>query len=297
MRAAIFLGIFILYSGIIGPKIVASDLVNHNGFQIYGGAGKALLFASLALIVLIRRRGYGLKLKSWHPSLVVWLALSVISAAGVWFLAGKLAHGVSGVIWPISLHLCLLAGVGFALSGVFGPANIRLLAKTYKQDLLIALCLATLFYGFLALVYGLWEILAEIVLDAVSWLLQLAHIAVVIIPPRTLLFTTFGIDIAQYCSGVESIALFTALYALIGVLEWPRFNHRKFLVAFPVTLAVLFGCNILRVYGLILVGYYIDPTVALNLFHTYAGMVFFMLYSLLFWAISYKWMLRPSPQA
>ncbi|HEY5441947.1 MAG TPA: hypothetical protein VIJ68_00230, partial [Candidatus Saccharimonadales bacterium] len=45
-RAAVFLGVFILFSGIIGPRLISHHLVDKDGFQIYGGAGKALLFGA-----------------------------------------------------------------------------------------------------------------------------------------------------------------------------------------------------------------------------------------------------------
>jgi exosortase/archaeosortase family protein len=55
---------------------------------------------------------------------------------------------------------------------------------------------------------------------------------------------------------------------------------------------VLFGFNILRVFVLILGGYFINPHIAFSLFHTYAGMIFFIIYSALFWGVCYKYMLR-----
>jgi exosortase/archaeosortase family protein len=115
-----------------------------------------------------------------------------------------------------------------------------------------------------------------------------------ILPPRTLLFNKFGINIIEYCSGIESIALFTGLYALIGVLDWQRFNHKRVIYIFPIGLIILFLFNILRVFVLILGGYYINPSIAFSLFHTYAGMVFFILYSIIFWAVSYKSLLLDS---
>jgi exosortase/archaeosortase family protein len=151
--------------------------------------------------------------------------------------------------------------------------------------------LAILFYGLLAIVYSLWEVLASIVLHSVKWLLGLSGLHSIIIQPRILLLDKFGINIAQYCSGIESIALFSGLYILTGVLDWNKFNHRRFLYTFPVALFILFGLNIIRVYVLILAGYYINPQIAFSLFHTYAGMLFFIAYSLVFWAVSYKFML------
>lgn len=291
-RAAAFLGVFVLLSGIIGPHIISHGLVGRDGFQAYGGAGKALLFSLLALLLLIQRRKTLLKLHPWRLTNIMWLILSGVALSCAWIGVNKLIGGATSLIWPLLVHASLVASVILAAGGTFGPGNLRLLAKTYKRELLIAVGLAVGFFVFLYAVYGLWEVLATIVLHAVRWLLSLTGLTAAILPSRTLLLSKFGINIAQYCSGIESIALFSALYALVGVLDWHRLNTRKFLLALPPALLVLFALNILRVYLLILAGYYINPHIAFSLFHTYAGMLFFTIYAIIFWAISYKWMLR-----
>ena len=291
-RAAVFLAIFIVFSGLIGPPIISHGLVDKDGFQIYGGAGKALLFGVLALLLLIQRGGKAITLKRWRWSNLVWLALAVVAIAGAWCGVGKLISGVHGYSWPVFVHICLLSSIVFAAGAVFGPANLRALAKAYKRELLISLGLSVVFYAFLYAVYGLWQVLAAIVLHSVQWLMNRVGVHSYIVPPRTLVFDKFGIDIAEFCSGIESIALFTAIYALVGVLDWQRFDHRRYLWIFPTGLIVLFGFNILRVFVLILGGYYINPQIAFSLFHTYAGMVFFIFYSILFWVVSYRWMLK-----
>ncbi|HVV26271.1 MAG TPA: archaeosortase/exosortase family protein [Candidatus Saccharimonadales bacterium] len=266
--------------------------MGRDGFQVYGGAGKALLFGALALLLLVtRKKSAAVRLKPWHWTQLIWLLPAAFAASTAWYGVDELIARQPGA-WPLLTHACLLASVVFAAGATFGPANLRLLARTYRKEVLISLGLAIAFFGFLYAVYGLWKVLATIVLHSVRWLLGLLGLQSTIIMPRTLLFNKFGIDVAQYCSGIESIALFTSLYVLVGVLDWPRFNHRRFVAIFVPALAVLFGFNILRVAGLIAAGYYINPQIAFTLFHTYAGMVFFILYSIIFWSLGYKWMLR-----
>jgi exosortase/archaeosortase family protein len=150
--------------------------------------------------------------------------------------------------------------------------------------------LACGFYLFLALVYGLWHVLAGVVLHSVRALLSAVGIHAVVLAPRTLLLNKFGIEIAQYCSGIESIALFAGLYTLIALTDFRRFNRKRLLLSLPIGLLLLFGVNILRVFILILCGYYINPHIAFSLFHTYAGMLLFVVYSAIFWKLSYNWM-------
>ncbi len=296
IRTIVFLAVFVLYSGLIGSRIVGGGIVYKDHFGIYGGLGKSAIFAAIAFVIMVVRRSYDLKLKSWKVFNLVWIILSVLSYIGAWIGTDKLLDGNTSLAWVAIVQVLLIVSLIFAAGGIFGSVNLRLLINKYKKELLYALGLVIVFYGFLTLVYGLWRILSTIVLHSVKWLLNLTGLTATIIPPRTLLLDKFGINIAQYCSGIESIALFTGLYALIAILDWGKFNHKKLLTLFPISLIVLFGFNIIRVYVLILGGYYINPHVAFSLFHTYAGMVFFILYSALFWAICYKWMLRKDNQ-
>jgi len=291
-RAAVFLAIFIIYSGFLGPRIISHGLVNKDGFEIYGGLGKSLLFGVLALALLIYRNSKHVTLASWRKTNIIWLVLSLLTFYGAWYGVGKLISGQTGSGWPLFINASIVGSIIFALGGCFGPSNLRTLAKAYKKELKIALLLIIGFYAFLYLVYGLWQFLSGIVLHCVKWLMGILGIPSTIVLPRTLVFSKFGINIAEYCSGIESIALFSALYALVGILDWRVLNHKKYLYIFPVGLIVLLIFNILRVFILILGGYYVNPKIAFSLFHTYAGMVFFILYSLIFWAVSYKWMLQ-----
>ena len=282
IRTVVFLAVFVLYSGLIGSRIIGGGILYKDHFGIYGGLGKSALFAAIAFVIMVVQHGYDLKLKSWRVFNLVWLILSILSYIGAWLGTDKLLAGNTSLVCVAIVQVLLIVSLVFAAGGIFGSANLRLLINKYKKELLYSLGLVVVFYGFLALVYGLWRVLATIVLHSVKWLLNLTGLSATIIPPRTLLLGKFGINIAQYCSGIESIALFTGLYALIGILDWRRFNHKKLLSIFPIALIVLFGLNIIRVYVLILGGYYINPHVAFSLFHTYAGMVFFIIYSTLF---------------
>lgn len=278
-----------MVSGIIGPRIVSHGLVGKYGFQIYGGAGKALLFGALALLLLVWRRQAIPKLPKWRAVNLVWLGLACIATLLEWQVLTRLIgrhHPGAGLI--IAAHGLILLSVLSLLVCSFGLSGLRVLWHAYKKELLYASVLAVAFFGFLYLVYGLWRVLATVVLKCVRTLLGWVGIAAVFVPPRTLIFNKFGISVSEFCSGIDSIALFSALYGLIGVLDWQRFNHKKYLTVFLPALMVLFGFNILRVFALILGGYYINPQIAFSLFHTYAGMVFFIIYSGLFWGVSYR---------
>ena len=56
IKTGIFLGVFILFSLIIGQKIVTSSLLEGFKISIYGGLGYILLFSVVGFIVLYRNR-------------------------------------------------------------------------------------------------------------------------------------------------------------------------------------------------------------------------------------------------
>jgi len=290
-RGVVFLCFFLIITGVAGPKIIGSDVMFRDGFAHYGGIGKALIFGLIAFILLVRHNKSEITLRPWSPALLGWFAASVGSFILAWVSIDGLLADQRSVITLAGAHLGLLCSIILAAIGSFGPKNIQLLATSYKREIITAAGLTIFFYIFLNIVYALWEPLASVVLYFVNILLGISGLTAVIVPPHTLLFDKFGITIAEFCSGIESIALFTSLYAIVGLLDWKRIRKRRYFIVFPFALLFLFGLNIVRVYGLIMAGYYINPEIAFSLFHTYAGMVFFILYSALFWAVAYKHLL------
>jgi exosortase/archaeosortase family protein len=63
---------------------------------------------------------------------------------------------------------------------------------------------------------------------------------------------------------------------------------KKYLSLFPLAAVGLYLVNILRVYLLVLIGATISPKLAIQLFHTYAGMLLFIAYFFLFWTVFYR---------
>jgi exosortase/archaeosortase family protein len=289
-RLIAFLAVFVIFSGVIGPRIVGSSILNHDGFGWYGGIGKAALFALIAFALLAFRSEKKVALPAWRQSNVGWLVAAVLSLVAAWWCVGRLMANDRTTATLIGAHGFLFASILFALGGCFGPASLRVALRRYRRELGLALLAGLGFYVLLTAIYALWQVLANIVLHAVAWLLRTSGLTAAIVPPRTLLLTKFGITVAQYCSGIESLALFSGFYAIVGFLDWKRFNKRRFVAVFAPALVVLFCCNILRVYALVLAGYFINPRLAFSLFHTYAGMIFFVLYSFVFWAFGYRWL-------
>lgn len=299
-RVIVFAAILVVISGVIGPRIISGGILFRDGFALYGGIGKTVLFGLIACILLVRHNKTHVVLRQWRPALLGWLLAACLTLACAWIAVDNLLAGQHNFYNLLGAHAGLWVSVAFAALGCFGPKNIQLLWRSYARDIISSAALALLFYVFLLGVYALWQPLASVVLASVAVLLDASGLPATMVPPHTLIFDKFGITIAEYCSGIESIALFSGLYAIVGLLDWQRLQKRRYFVVFPFALFLLFVLNIVRVYGLIMAGYYINPQIAFSLFHTYAGMVFFILYSALFWGIAYKYLLNkegPPPRA
>lgn len=296
-RVMVFLVLFIVISGMAGPRIISGGILFRDGFALYGSIGKAMIFGAIAFVLLLKHsHKKEITLAPWTQTQLVWLAASILSFVASWAAVSKLLADERSSQILATAHLGLCMSVVFALLCSFGIKNIRLLWQSYKQILLQSGIIAVGFYAFLLGVYALWGPLASIVMHSVNALLQLSGLETGVVLPHTLVLDKFGITVAEYCSGIESIALFTGLYVIVGLLDWKKINRRRYLAVFPIALLLLCAFNILRVSLLILAGYHINPEIAFSLFHSYAGMVFFIIYSALFWSVAYKYIMSKSTQ-
>ena len=291
-RVILFSVLFVIISGLLGARIINGLILYRYHFTIYGSLGKAFLFAAVAFGILAFKKLSMLQLAPPKNHGAWWLAASAILFALAWRGITMLIHGNSVSIWAVVTHMALLSCIASLGLGCFGFQNTRTIAKACQRELLLTGLLTVAFTGFLYVAYSLWPVFAAAVLHSVQALLALCGIHSAVIPPRSLLFDKFEIEIAQYCSGIESIALFSGLYAVVGLVDRHQLNYRRYSAVLLPALIILFGLNILRVFVLILAGYYINPQIAFSLFHTYAGMVFFIIYAALFWAICYRYLLR-----
>lgn len=296
-RVIVFVGLFVLISGIIGPRIISGKVLASGGFEVYGGLGKAAIFALIAFLLLAWHKKGQVNLLPWQPRLLAWLGVALAAFMIAWGNVGYIITGEFTNLQLVLAHAGIWLSVACAVFACFGLANIVKLWNVYKREIMLSIVIGIVFYIFLLLVYALWQPLASTVMVIAAWMLEASGIVTAIIPPNTLVLDKFGITIAEYCSGVESIALFTGLYAIVGLLERGRLNMKRYIVVFPIALLFLFMFNILRVYGLIMAGYHINQDIAFSLFHTYAGMVFFIIYSALFWALMYRQLVRQPDKA
>lgn len=255
--------------------------------------GKMVLFSAIAFLLLTRGKLKDISVKKYEKRNSFYL-LVVLVVTGLFFpIASKFLMYKSFMAnFPLSLlaHAIVIAIPVLLALGVFGGSFIVQFIKQFKKALLLCLGLSAVFYLAIFYVWQLWPYLSSLVLHIEYFLFSLSFANVQIIPPFTLFVQSFGVTIEQACSGLDSLFLFSALYTFIALLDWKVLNHKKLIGMFFVAGLGLFLVNILRVYLLILAGVFISPVITAQLFHTYLGMVLFIIYFALFWKMFYIWM-------
>lgn len=293
LRLLSFVILFIVISGVIGPYIVSSRLLYGFYFFIYGNLGKMVIISAIIFLLITRRKFHRLGIERYNKINLIFIAASFLLIP-LFFQVGNLLLTYKGFFsyLPLSLyaHILLVSIVAFSVIGVFGLSYIRYFVKTFIKELKFCVILSLFYDLAIFQVWKFWPYFSSMVLNSVFNLLSLSFNNVVINPPRTLIVGNFGVQVAQACSGLDSLFLFTSLYLFITILDWSKLDKKKlFLMLVPSSIG-LFLVNILRVYLLMLIGILISPGLAINLFHTYAGMILFIIYFLVFWKLFYKWM-------
>lgn len=293
LRLFLFLLLFLLITGIIGPWVVTSKLLYGFHFFIYGNIGKMVILGSIIFILLTRKKLFSLPACVYTRWNIVFVFLSLI-LINVFFTNAQLlltfGSPEKNPLLTIGTHLLLIFIPFLALIGTLGIPLLRQLLHLFKKELLICIALGTVLYVAIFQVWKLWPYFSAVVLKSVTFLFSLTFENVRVIPPFILQVESFAVRIEQACSGLDSLFMFSILYWVIGIIDWKVFNKRKLFLMFIPAAIGLFLVNIVRVYLIILVGVLYSPELALQLFHTYAGMIFFIIYFGIFMKLFYGWM-------
>lgn len=293
IRFLIFSALFVTVSGFTGSWVVSSKLLYDFNFFIYGNLGKMVLISAIIFGLLIRNRLILLE-KLPKPKLnLISITLAFILIP-VFFASGRnLLHYSSftdNITLSFSTHLILLSVPSLLLLGVFGLQFIKKFVSIFYKELLLCLGISIIYDILIFQVWKLWPLFSDGVLKSVTFLLTLTSTPTLFIPPRVLVVNNFGVSIEQSCSGLDSIFLFLSLYLLIGIMEFKKLNKKKLIFMIIPAVIGLYLVNIFRVYILVMVGAYISPELSIKLFHTYLGMILFILYFFLFWKLFYGMM-------
>lgn len=289
----LFAVLFIIVSGITGSWVVSNRLLYGFSFFIYGNLGKAVLISIIVFGLLVRKRLNDLEKLPKPKTNIPYLILSFLLVP-VFFLLGSQLLRYQSITANIPLFLAtngiLILMSILLLLGVFGMSFLTSFAKRFRKEILVSLGISILLELAILQFWKLWPFFSNGVLQSVRFLLSFTSSNVQVIQPRTLIVNNFAVSIGQACSGLDSLFLFSSLYLLIALLDFKEFNKVKLILMFIPAAIGLYLVNILRVYSLILIGAYVSADLSIKLFHTYLGMVFFIIFFFVFWKLFYRWM-------
>ncbi len=291
LRLSLFIVLFVLLSGIIGPWVISTKLLYSFGFYIYGGLGKAALFGAIAFLIQTKGSLFTLKRVEYAKKNILYIATSFALIPLFFFIGNQLLtyeNFHSNIALSLFAHLLIITMTLLLIVGSFGLNLLKKVAQKYYKALIVSGILSLGVYALFNVIFSFWPLLSTIVLHTVQWMLTLTFPPAFQIDQLTLQVRNFSVTIEQTCSGIESLFLFSILYTLIVLNDRKRLSIKKSIIAFVPALLGLFLVNILRVYLIIVAGILVSPEIAVQLFHTYLGMILFILYFIGFWLVFYK---------
>ncbi|MDD5149111.1 MAG: archaeosortase/exosortase family protein [Flavobacterium sp.] len=290
LKTGIFITLFIAFSFLIGKNLYSEKLLNDFGIYFYGRVGYILLFSIAGFILLYREKLLELNDYKFRFGDFSFIILSFIFFILFYLIEINISDLPSGLWFIFLVHL---VGVGIFLFlglGIYGIEFVKNFSKNFKKEIFYFLIFGVVMASLMNFVWSLWSYSSEAVLKIISFVLSVFKINFNIIEPRTLFVNGFGARIEEACSGIYSIFLFSALYLFIILLDWKKINKKKAILLFVPAIAGAFFVNVLRVLILFILGGFISKNLALGLYHSYTGMIFFLIYFSIFWILFYKWM-------
>jgi exosortase/archaeosortase family protein len=291
IKTGIFLGLFILISFVIGQRIVASSLLYGFKLFIYGGMGRVLLFSIFGFVLFYRDRLLVLKDFKYKKRNALFVILSFVCVVLFYALELNIKSFSPTVFGIIIVHTLFLSIFVFLILGIFGLKFVKYFILKFKKELGYFLIFGVVVYSLMYQVWKLWPILSFVVTKISVFLLGFVGEAR-LIDQYTISFNGFAAQIGEACSGLYSIFIFSALYVFAVILDWKKLNKWKVVLVFIPAVVGAFFVNVLRVFLLFVIGAEVSRDIAIGLYHSYTGMIFFLVYFALFWVLFYDWMKR-----
>ena len=290
VKTFIFIALFLAFAFLIGTQLYHYDILSGWKIEIWGRVGYILLFSIAGFILLYRDKL--LKIESFkYKTKDFFLLIFSFFLLAVFYFFEINANKIQ--INSINILLVHFIGVSiflFLAVSVYGFDFIKKFIKDFKRELSYFLLFGIVTASLMNIVWSLWPYLSDLVLKMVAFLLNIIKADFRIIEPRTIIVGSFGAQIAEPCSGIYSIFLFSALYLFIMFVDWKKINKIKAAILFIPAVMGAFLVNVLRVFILFLVGAYVSKDIAMGMYHSYTGMIFFLIYFATFWFLFYKWM-------
>lgn len=289
-RTVIFIVLFMAFSYIIGTQIFNYNFIEVWKISIYTRIGYILLFSILGFILLYRKRLTEFSRYKYRSRDALMFMTSLTCLVAFYIVELYSPTIPFNLVNLLAVHALGILIFVFLALGVYGVSFSKHFLVKFKKELFYFLIFAIITYSFMNLVWSLWPYLSLGVLEATKFMLKTIGINVATFGTDGITVNGFSVIIAEACSGIYSIFIFTALYLFIVFIDWNKLNKKKAAALFIPAILGAFAFNIIRVFTLMLVGAYISRNLALGMYHSYSGMLFFLLYFVLFWGLLYKYM-------
>lgn len=257
-----------------------------------GDAIKVIVLVGVLFTIYLRNRISKLN----HPKIdkrssSLFFLISILSVAGYYGLRYitnfyKIDYGSQLVLIILGKFILLAISFFTLFLAVFQKKYVFDFYKNFKREIFFSVFLSVVLYILLMFFQSKWQFFSGIVMNFLVFVFSLFYEVKV----KGILLTVdnFTIGIGAPCSGIDSIMLFFILYSLIFVMDYKKIKLLPFIITFILGLLGTFIVNNLRILILVLVGLKISPKLAVGLFHTHAGWIFFIIYFIGFFAIVKK---------
>jgi exosortase/archaeosortase family protein len=268
-----------------------------------GDAMKVIAFAGICFFLAFRKKIEKIQHEkaNWKISSFFFI-LSLLPVAGYYYLryVENLYHITGGIqlygLLAAKFTALALSGL-FLILAVFQINYTKNIIKHLGKEILITGILMVIFYFLLMFFQEQWRFFSDTVGEILIALLSPFYNVIAnrgTAEGTILTVNTFTISIGAPCSGIESMLLFTALFGVIFALDHKDLKKGQYALAFALGLIGDFFVNNLRLLILILIGIHISPKLAVGLFHTHAGWIFFLLYFMTFYWLVKKFIYKKS---
>jgi exosortase/archaeosortase family protein len=289
-KSTIFIISFALFSALIGTKLYTDKMLYDSGIYIYGRVGYILLFSIVGFILVYREKISGFEAFRHKPKDFILLALSFILLAVFYIIELNIERISFNWLNIALIHLIGVSIFVFLALGIYGLNFTGHFFKQFKKETGYFLVFGIITASLMDFVWKLWPYLSAVVLKITYFLLKLISSTARVVETDTLFLGSFAAKIGEACSGIYSIFIFSSLYLFAVFLDWKKLNKSKVSLLFIPAVLGAFLVNVLRVFLLMIIGAYVSREIALGLYHSYIGMIFFLIYFIIFWLASYKWM-------
>jgi exosortase/archaeosortase family protein len=261
----------------------------------------SIIFGLVVFVILSRKSILDMKHSKFEAKQMLWFLLSAFFVILHFYLKYLINSNLEffshmPLFWAIVKVFIQVLFAITVIIGVYGFVFVKNFINKYRKEIAITLIVTVLFFILMMLVQNLWTLFSGALSKILFWIFSIFFDNVTY-KPHVVSFTmeegggpllginNFRAIVGKPCSGIDSFLLFTSLYALIVLLDHKKIHKVKALWVYVIGIVGMFLTNVLRIMLLFIVGAYVDPDLAIGLFHTNAGWILFIGYFFIFWSM------------